>query len=215
VSKITKSLLEEYDNKLKWIEEGLIKAKDRRSYLWTFKKHKETIEDIDNLFRQYDVHTHDLKDLEKRIEDINEIEDAIGKREEFLKMGPAINEIAALLDRRLKVAGKHTKLRLILEDIDEIITYIEHINLELKSEPLVRNLLSLFIEREDSIEKLQKLEAIKSDIVALEQEISIQGNIIESFDVSINELMEAYEDIANCPTCGALRCHWGHEILGD
>lgn len=215
VAKIAKGLISDYENKLTYANEGLDRAKDRREYLKGIEKHREAIEAIDDLFKEYDSVLRKQKDLEGRIETISEIQVAIDKRTKFLESKEDVEEITKLLDRRLKVSDKYTRLRLAINDINEIMNYMEVINNELQAEPIINELIVLFDKRLEEQKKAIAISNMWDKITVIEKDIHVKENEIDSFDIHINELMEAYEDIAECPTCGALRCHWGHEIIGD
>ncbi len=213
VAKISKGLISDYENKLTFADEGLTRAKDRRTYLYGIAKHKEAIEAIDSLFKEYDSILRKQKDLEDRIETITEIQSAIDKRKRFLASKADVEEIDKLLDRRLRLAEKHTRLRLSIENIGEITTYMEELNNELQSEPVVKELLTLFEKRFELQKQALAISNIWDKIVVIEKDIHVKENEIEVINIHIKELMEKYEDVAECPTCGAIRCHWGHEII--
>ena len=208
VAKIAKGMIEDYKNKVKFAEDGLEKAIDRRDYLLKIASHKETIEDIDDLFRQRDVSYADMRDLEGRIKTIHEIQVSVLKCKKTLEAGEAIKEISKLLDRRLKVAGKSTKLRLVLENLELITESIQHLKTELKGVPIVYDLQRLILERTEAIKTWQELSSVTVSIKRIKHEIKTQEGLIESYDSHINELAEALDEVESCSVCGALKEHW-------
>lgn len=215
VSKITKGMLEDYANKVKWGREGLEKAIDREEYLLGIEKYKETIEDIDSLFRQRDITNVDMREIQSRLYTIREIQKLIDNRENTLKAGEAIASISAMLDRRLKIAAKHTKLRLVFENIDLILESIEQLNAELKAAPIIHDLQRLIVERTEGIHEYNSLIDIINKAINIQGEIDTQKGLVESYDFHINELREELDKIDMCPYCGSDKKHWKHDFIGD
>lgn len=208
VAKIAKGMIEDYKNKVKFAEDGLEKAIDRRDYLLKIASHKETIEDIDDLFRQRDVSYADMRDLEGRIKTIHEIQVSVLKCKKTLEAGEAIKEISIYLDRRLKVSAKSTKLRLTLENLNLITESIYDLEEYLKAVPLTHSLQLLILERTETIETWNKITGTIVRIQRIEHEIKTQSGLIESYQSHINELSEALDGIESCEVCGSLKEHW-------
>jgi prefoldin subunit 5 len=201
-------MIEDYKNKVKFAEDGLEKAIDRRDYLLKIASHKETIEDIDDLFRQRDVSYADMRDLEGRIKTIHEIQVSVLKCKKTLEAGEAIKEISIYLDRRLKVSAKSTKLRLTLENLNLITESIYDLEEYLKAVPLTHSLQLLILERTETIETWNKITGTIVRIQRIEHEIKTQSGLIESYQSHINELSEALDGIESCEVCGSLKEHW-------
>lgn len=208
VAKIAKGMIDDYKNKVKFADEGLERALDREEFLLKIARHKETIEDIDGLFKQRDTSWADMRDLQGRVKTIHEIQTAIDKRKKALEAGEAIKEISNLLERRLKVSAKSTKLRLTLENLNLITDSIYDLESYLKAVPTTHDLQFLIMERTEAIDTWNKITETMVRIKRIEQEIKTQAGLIESYQSHINELSEFLDGIKSCSVCGALKEHW-------
>lgn len=215
VSKITKAKLDDLASELKHAESELEKKLSRRSHLYKIKKHKQTIEDIDDLFRQLDISNSDKKQLENSIEVISEIEEAIQIRKEILKSGQAIKEVSDLLDRRLKVAAQKTRLTLQINMMGDIERYIQTLKDKLASGDILNDIGILILERGKTVSEWSKLDSLLERIMEIENEIRDKMTTIDSITFDINELSETLDNIGVCPTCGAEKEYWKHEIFNN
>ena len=213
VNKITKNLLEDFKGKLKFNKEELEKHQERKKYLSKFKKFEKPIQKLDSLYEDHDDTSGAIYNLAVIIDKTNALDREIKKCKDLLEVGIEIEIISSMLDRRLKIASKHRRLMLTLNDIDKLDVKIEHILIELEMAPVINDLFLLINEREQTINDWKYIQFTKTKIENLDADIETENNLLEMFAIAIDEKTEMLGSIENCPICGADKEYWKHEIL--
>lgn len=210
VQKETKSLIDHYTSELNRARLDLEKKKEEVKFLSSFKAHEKTIRDIDNLFTKQDETERRCEAIANSIETITAITESINSCEKILESQEAVAEISKLLERRLAIAARHTRLRLTLENIESIDLHISEIRESLEYEPLVKEILELGDQRTKFIKKYNTLFNVVDSIEKLNKAIKTKKNEILKLKNTADKLQSEVGDI--CPNCGAHREHWNIDI---
>ena len=212
VAKVTKSLLDEFSTKLKLGTIDLEEKIKRKKTLDKIAEQKELIEEIDVLFKKKDVSERTLIKLKHTIAVIDEINRNITKNYRILKSEPVIKILSKLLERRLSVVSKRTLLKLIAVNINDLLTAVSMIEKELEARPIVLEMLPLFEERQKIVSKWKSLYNLQQSIEGIAFTIKTEEVDLKRIKNTRDKLLTKIEF---CPTCGADKEHWQHEILSD
>ena len=213
VNSISKTLIKEYSDRLKFTKEELKKNVEREQYLLKIKSFEDRIKELDELYKEFDRTEKKQNQLELTLSTLFDLDIKIEDCNQVLKRQEDLDILSKMLERRLTVASRHTKLRLYLNEIDRLETTIEHVLIEMEKGPLLNDLNLLLVERKELMAKWSTLQAYRTYFLNIDKAIGSLEKGIKERDKKLKELKAQREAIDICPTCGADKEYWKHDIM--